>query len=83
MDRRPHRRRPIQRQQPRQRRIGRNRTANDNEDKRNKKARTRMFDYLKTLYQSMKYASYYKEVADNTPRNQVRDELAQIMSIRF
>jgi hypothetical protein len=42
-----------------------------------------MFDYLKTLYQSMKYASYYKEVADNTPRNQVRDELAQIMSIRF
>jgi len=42
-----------------------------------------MFDYLKTLYQSMKYASYYSQVADKTPRHQVRDELAEIMSVRF
>jgi hypothetical protein len=42
-----------------------------------------MFDYLKTLYQSMKYASLYGQVADNTPRHQVRDELTQIMSHRF
>jgi hypothetical protein len=31
----------------------------------------------------MKYASYYNQVADNSPRHQVRDELAQIMSLRF
>ena len=42
-----------------------------------------MFDYLKTLYQSMKYASYYSQVADKPPRHQVRDELAEIMSVRF
>ena len=42
-----------------------------------------MFDYLKTLYQSMKYATYYNQVAQNTPRSQVRDELAEIMSMKF
>ena len=42
-----------------------------------------MFDYLKTLYQSMKYASYYNQVADKTPRHQVRDQLTDIMTVRF
>jgi hypothetical protein len=41
-----------------------------------------MFDYLKTLYRSIKLASYYSEVASSTPRHEVRDELAALMSIK-
>lgn len=42
-----------------------------------------MFDYLKTLYRSMKLAAYYNQVATTTPRHEVRDELAALMTIKF
>jgi hypothetical protein len=41
-----------------------------------------MFDYLKTLYRSMKLASYYNEIASTTPRHEMRDELAALMAIK-
>jgi hypothetical protein len=41
-----------------------------------------MFDYLKTLYRSMKLATYYNQVAINTPKHELRDELAALMSIK-
>jgi hypothetical protein len=42
-----------------------------------------MFDYLKTLYRSMKLASYYNNVADKTPPHRLRDELLSIMHAKF
>jgi hypothetical protein len=41
-----------------------------------------MFDYLKTLYRSMQLASYYNQVAMNTPRHEVRAELAALMTMK-
>ena len=41
-----------------------------------------MFDYLKTLYSSMKLAAYYSEVAQRTPSTQLRDEMAALMLIK-
>lgn len=41
-----------------------------------------MFDYLKLLYSSMKLASVYNEVAKTTPKHELRDELAALMSIK-
>ena len=41
-----------------------------------------MFDYLKTLYNSMKLASYYAEVAQRTPSHQLRDEMAALLSVK-
>jgi hypothetical protein len=42
-----------------------------------------MFDYLKTLYRSIKLASYYNEIAASTPRHSLRDELTALMAMKF
>jgi hypothetical protein len=41
-----------------------------------------MFEYLKTLYNSLKLAAYYAEVAQRTPTSQLRDEMAALMTIK-
>ncbi len=41
-----------------------------------------MFNYLKTLYSSMKLAAYYNEIATTAPRHEIRNELAAFMSIK-
>ena len=41
-----------------------------------------MFDYLKTLYNSMKMGAYYSEVAKHTPNNHLVDEMTALMFLR-
>jgi hypothetical protein len=41
-----------------------------------------MIEYLKTLYNSLKLAAYYSEVAQHTPSHQLRDEMAALMTIK-
>ena len=41
-----------------------------------------MFDYLKTLYSSMKMAAYYSEVAQRTPASQLRNEMTALMLLK-
>jgi len=41
-----------------------------------------MIEYLKTLYNSMKLAAYYAEIANRTPSHQLRDEMAALMTVK-
>ena len=42
----------------------------------------KMFEYLKTFYQAMKFAAYYDRVAQRTPAEQFRQEMLEAMNIR-
>ena len=42
----------------------------------------KMFEYLKTFYQAMKFAAYYDRVGQRTPAERFRQEMLEAMNIR-
>lgn len=41
-----------------------------------------MFEYLKTLYNSMRLGAYYAERAKNMSESQLRDEMAALIALK-